>query len=578
MKIPPRLRRLVEPSRIGGTEIAGKARELWAKATPPLRPLVRFAGSTRLMSWLLAPLLAASIAASLLPAGSSATASRVPRHHTIVPAAVSAGLVPLGPHETPLQSLPHSHSATVGTAPFSARPPKHVTRGFALSGSYAAMPPVALSAYQTAQIELFRTDPSCHLAWEDVAGIGRVESDNGQTWGAAARVTANGTLFPPIYGPPLNGQNGNESMPVPHGGWVRAEGPMQFLPATWAEYAQDANGDGQRNPQNFYDAALTTGVFLCTNGGNMNSHADLTAAVLAYNHSDAYVALVESWITFYRRVGVAALSTSGSGLIPVGTPSTKPAERHPGTPPSPATVLADAALASQATGSYSFSLQALLGTAGVATGTGAVDTRNLTASLVLQLPGSGSLQVLVIGGQTYLSLPPALASAVGAEGHWILMTDTALSRLPAPFATGLSLAADDLTWVLGQLAGATDVHVGGRARINGSVATEYGGQASLPLAVSHLAGSAGDLGRVAALVGSSELGATAMVSGDRIQSAVLSLGSLAAGGSPLSLKLVFTGYGRAVIVTAPAVSPISSPTTTTTTTTTTTSTTSPGGS
>jgi hypothetical protein len=46
------------------------------------------------------------------------------------------------------------------------------------------------------------------LSWEDVAGIGRVESDNGQTWGSAARITGNGTLFPSIYGIPLNGSNG----------------------------------------------------------------------------------------------------------------------------------------------------------------------------------------------------------------------------------------------------------------------------------------------------------------------------------------------------------------------------------
>jgi hypothetical protein len=437
------------------------------------------------------------------------------------------------------------------------------------AGASDGVPAVAIAAYSHAGRVLAVTDPTCHLSWEDVAGIGRVESDNGQTWGSAARVTANGTLFPPIYGIALNGSNGTPAMPAPHGGWVRAVGPMQFLPATWAEYAQDATGDGQRNPQNFYDAALTTGVFLCTNGGNMNSHADLAAAILAYNHSDAYETLVESWITYYRHVGVAALSSAGDGLLPVGTPSTGPgAKHHTGSKVHPSTVLADAALASEATGSYSFNLQALMGTSELATGSGAVDTRNQTGSLALQLGGLGSLQVVLIGGQTYLSLPSALASDVGAEGPWILMTNTVLSRLPAPFATGLALASNDLAWVLGQLAGANEVHVGGLARMNGAVATEYGGETSLSLAASHFAGSSGDLDRVAALAGSSELSMSALVSADRIQSAVVAFGSGIAGGEPISLQLSFSDYGRPVSVTQPQVSPISPPTTTTTTTTT----------
>ena len=106
----------------------------------------------------------------------------------------------------------------------------------------------------------------------------------------------------------------------------------------------------------------------------------------------------------------------------------------------------------------------------------------------------------------------------------------------------------------------------GEARINGHAATEFSGETNLALAGSRLPGSSADLGQAAALVRSADLGVTAWVSENRIQSAVISLGRFVAGAGPISLELSFTDYGRAVRVTAPAVSRISSPTTTTTTT------------
>jgi len=523
-------------------------------------------------------MIAAVVGGSLLPTVNAASASRNPLHVT---KAHSARPSLVGAIEKPVRGLPHDGFATVGAVPFAAAPPKHRKHGSAtLPGTSAGIPTAAIDAYEHAQGVLSRTDPSCRLSWEDVAGIGTVESDNGQTWGAAARVTANGTLFPAIFGIPLNGLNGTPAMPA-RGGWVRAEGPMQFLPATWTEYAQDGNNDGSRNPQNFYDAALTTGVFLCANGGNLAVGPGLTAAILAYNHSGAYATLVESWISFYKRVGLRALTAAGSGMLPTAAaPSTRKRAKQavpvkpqspPAPAPSPTTLFTTAALSSQATGAYSFSLSALAGSSKLASGSGTVDTRNQTGSLVLQVPGLGSLQMRLVGGQIYVLLPPALASPVGANG-WIVMTTIALSRMPAPFASALSVASKDLTWLVGQLAGATAMRVAGTGRINGAAATEFSGRANLLLAGSRLPGSSTNLREVAALVGSADLGMSAWVSGDRIQSAVISLGGFLAG-APVSLHLAFMNYGRPVKVVAPAVSPLSSPTTTTTTTSSTTTTT-----
>ena len=39
---------------------------------------------------------------------------------------------------------------------------------------------------------------------------------------------------------------------------------MQFIPSTWSIVGVDGDGDGVRNPQDINDAALATGVYLCS--------------------------------------------------------------------------------------------------------------------------------------------------------------------------------------------------------------------------------------------------------------------------------------------------------------------------
>ena len=39
-------------------------------------------------------------------------------------------------------------------------------------------------------------------------------------------------------------------------------GPFQFKPETWYRFKQDGNGDGVRDPLNFYDAAATAAFYL----------------------------------------------------------------------------------------------------------------------------------------------------------------------------------------------------------------------------------------------------------------------------------------------------------------------------
>ncbi|HYM45873.1 MAG TPA: lytic murein transglycosylase [Solirubrobacteraceae bacterium] len=67
-----------------------------------------------------------------------------------------------------------------------------------------------------------------------------------------------------------------------------AEGWMQFLPSSWAQYGVDANGDGFKDPYNPADAIFAAARYLRAAGGGAN----IRAAVYSYNHSQAYVSSV----------------------------------------------------------------------------------------------------------------------------------------------------------------------------------------------------------------------------------------------------------------------------------------------
>jgi membrane-bound lytic murein transglycosylase B len=102
-----------------------------------------------------------------------------------------------------------------------------------------------------------------------------------------------------------------------------AQGPMQFMPATWAEYGKGSI-DSQR------DSIMAAARYLAASGGR----SDIAGALFHYNPSKSYVAAVESyaremrrderafrgyyyWQVFYR-------TTKGTFLLPVGYPRVRP--------------------------------------------------------------------------------------------------------------------------------------------------------------------------------------------------------------------------------------------------------------
>ncbi len=67
-----------------------------------------------------------------------------------------------------------------------------------------------------------------------------------------------------------------------------AVGWMQFMPQTWLEYGVDALNAGYADPYNPVDAIFAAARYLNAAGAAQN----LDAAILAYNHSEAYVSSV----------------------------------------------------------------------------------------------------------------------------------------------------------------------------------------------------------------------------------------------------------------------------------------------
>ncbi|MFI9407282.1 lytic murein transglycosylase [Nocardia sp. NPDC052316] len=165
------------------------------------------------------------------------------------------------------------------------------------------IPEIALAAYRNAELSLQSSTPNCGMSWHLLAGIGKIESNHAGN----GRTDAEGTTRGIIYGPALDGTlPGNEIIPAAEGGYVRAVGPMQFLPGTWAIYAADGNGDRNTDPNNIFDAVLGAGKYLCSGDLDMRDQKQELRAVLRYNNSLEYASKVLSWSNAYKTGGAPA--------------------------------------------------------------------------------------------------------------------------------------------------------------------------------------------------------------------------------------------------------------------------------
>ena len=184
--------------------------------------------------------------------------------------------------------------------------------------STSGIPSAAVSAYQRAAQIINAADKGCHVPWELIAAIGRVESDHGRYGGNV--LTAEGVSKPGIYGIALNGKNGTQAIQDTDGGvldkdtvYDRAVGAMQFIPGTWSVVKVDADGDGKRNPQDIDDSSLATAVYLCSGNDDLGTRKGQEAGVFRYNHSKSYVDLVLRIMTAYQSGDYTAVPTGASG-------------------------------------------------------------------------------------------------------------------------------------------------------------------------------------------------------------------------------------------------------------------------
>ena len=158
----------------------------------------------------------------------------------------------------------------------------------------SAIPSRMLKLYEQAAV----TCPG--LPWTVLAAIGTVESSNGTS-----------------------------DLPGVHTGanFAGAEGPMQFEPATFAEYDLPVPPGGAEPPSPYdpTDAVYAAARLLCANGAS--NGADLPAAVFTFNHSTRYVTEVLDLAQSYGQsaagtvtAGTASAVATDWALAQVGTP------------------------------------------------------------------------------------------------------------------------------------------------------------------------------------------------------------------------------------------------------------------
>ncbi len=128
----------------------------------------------------------------------------------------------------------------------------------ALSGSIAGVPSFFIENFEIPPflLPVFQAAGAAYgVPWQVLAAINEVETDYGRDLSTSS---------------------------------AGAEGWMQFLPESWAQYGVDANGDGYKDPYNPADAIFAAARYLRAAGGDTN----IRGAVFSYNHSQAYVSSV----------------------------------------------------------------------------------------------------------------------------------------------------------------------------------------------------------------------------------------------------------------------------------------------
>src|ERR1700730_13874008 len=150
-----------------------------------------------------------------------------------------------------------------------------VSLGAPATGEVAGIPSEYLQLFQAAGARY-------GVPWEVLAGIGKVECDDGRDPDPSC--TQEGAV-----------------------NYAGPGGPMQFLASTWAIYGVDANGDGRADRWNPADAIYGAARYLKASG----AQRELQRAIFAYNHSQSYVEAVLHWASVYESQSLPVAGPAG---------------------------------------------------------------------------------------------------------------------------------------------------------------------------------------------------------------------------------------------------------------------------
>ena len=265
----------------------------------------------------------AALAGGALVVLPTVTSSGIPVALSAAPAAPVAQIAPELPALPPGVTIPPigvDGSLPQPPVPVALGTPDSNGAGSATTAGPLGIPDSMLKAYQNAANIMAREQPNCHLDWQLIAAIGRVESNHAR----GGYVDSRGNTIERILGPVLDGAGGFAAIRDTDGGrfdgdkvWDRAVGATQFIPSTWATYASDGNGDGIADPNNVYDETLATARYLCSGGMDLSTDANQRLAVRRYNNSQTYVDTVLAYANGYRNGSVSKLPDSP---VPIGAP------------------------------------------------------------------------------------------------------------------------------------------------------------------------------------------------------------------------------------------------------------------
>lgn len=103
----------------------------------------------------------------------------------------------------------------------------------------------------------------------------------------------------------VHGRNKSDS-------YVGAQGPMQFMPPTFAQYGVDGNGDGRKDVRDPADSVFSAANYLASSGAAGKGPKGIRDAIWAYNHSQEYINSVLSYTRHYAGGKVEVSAASGA--------------------------------------------------------------------------------------------------------------------------------------------------------------------------------------------------------------------------------------------------------------------------